>query len=147
MSTTTSRLADQSRTISAGPLAPRVAGAVLALAVAAIHVMDQGGFPGAKVPTYVGIGYYLLEATAVVVALALLFGGARTAARGWALAIGVALGPIIGFVLSRGPGMPSYTDDRGNWTEPIGVLSLVVEGLLLLLATVLVSRPVRPASA
>ncbi|MBV9058242.1 MAG: hypothetical protein JO296_14600 [Pseudonocardiales bacterium] len=43
------------------------------------------------------------------------------------LSLGVAAGPILGYVLSRGPGAPGYTDDIGNWAEPLGVLSLIVE--------------------
>ena len=46
---------------------------------------------------------------------------------GWFLSLGVALGPLIGYSLPRGPGMPFYGDDRGNWAEPIGVISLAVE--------------------
>jgi hypothetical protein len=53
---------------------------------------------------------------------------------GWFLALGVAAGPILGYVLSRGPGLPNYDDDIGNWTEPLGVISLVVEGILLIVA-------------
>jgi hypothetical protein len=30
--------------------------------------------------------------------------------------------------------LPNYTDDVGNWTEPLGVVSLVVEGVLFILA-------------
>ena len=52
----------------------------------------------------------------------------------WFLSLGVAAGPIIGYVLSRGPGLPDYTDDIGNWTEPLGVISLAVEGILLIIA-------------
>ena len=52
----------------------------------------------------------------------------------WLLAAGVALGPLVGYVLSRGPGLPDYTDDVGNWGEPLGVISLIVEGVLLVLA-------------
>jgi hypothetical protein len=108
----------------------RVAAATLSLAVVVIHVMDQGGFPGSKDPSYVGLGYYLLEAGGVVAAALLL---SRTHFRkGWILALGVALGPLVGYVLSRGPGMPSYTDDKGNWTETLGVVSIFVEGTLLL---------------
>jgi hypothetical protein len=55
---------------------------------------------------------------------------------GWLLSLGVAAGPIVGYVLSRGPGLPNYTDDIGNWGEPLGVVSLVVEGILLILALV-----------
>jgi hypothetical protein len=108
----------------------RLTAAALCLAVAVIHIKDQGGFPGDKQPTYVGIGYYLLELGAVVTAALLLSKASR---KGWLLAITVALGPLVGYVLSRGPGLPLYRDDRGNWTETLGLISLVVEGVLLLL--------------
>jgi hypothetical protein len=124
-------------------LAARVVGAGLALGVAYIHVKDQGGFPGDKAPRYVGIGYYGLEAAGLVVALLLLAGAGRHTVKAWLLATGVAVGPIIGFVLSRGPGLPSYTDDKGNWTETLGIVSLVVEGALLLLAGGLLARSSR----
>ena len=103
------------------------------LAVAAIHVLDQGGVPGTKGPEYVQIMYYALEVAGVVAAVLLLTNRARV---GWLLSLGVAAGPIVGYVLSRGPGMPDYTDDIGNWAEPLGVVSLVVEGFLLMLAVV-----------
>jgi hypothetical protein len=109
-----------------------MAGVVGCLAVAAIHVIDQGGVPGTKGPEYVQILYYALEVAGVLVAALLLTEQARV---GWLLSLGVAAGPIVGYVLSRGPGMPAYTDDIGNWAEPLGVVSLVVEGILLILAT------------
>jgi hypothetical protein len=114
-------------------LVVRVVGLVGCLAVAAIHVIDQGGVPGSKGPEYVQILYYGLEAAGVVAAALLLANQARL---GWFLSMGVAAGPILGYVLSRGPGLPDYTEDIGNWAEPLGVISLVVEGVLLLLAAV-----------
>jgi hypothetical protein len=106
-------------------------GAVGCLAVTVIHVMDQGGLPGSKTPEYVQIGYYILEIAGILAAMLLLLNWAKT---GWFLSLGVAGGPIIGYVLSRGPGLPDYTDDIGNWTEPLGVISLVVEGVLFIIA-------------
>ncbi len=106
-------------------------GVVGCLAVAAIHVLDQGGMPGTKGPDYVQVMYYALEVAGVVAAVLLLTNKARV---GWLLSLGVAAGPIVGYVLSRGPGMPGYTDDIGNWAEPLGVVSLVVESILLILA-------------
>jgi len=123
--------------------------ALLCVAVAAIHVIDQGGIPGSKTPTYVGIGYWILEIVAVLTAIALL---AKAGARApWFVAIGVGAGPLIGYVLSRGPGLPDYSDDIGNWLEPLGVLSLVVEAILIVLAlTAFIrrqgTRPGAPAS-
>ncbi|MGH3550909.1 MAG: hypothetical protein ACRDQU_22865 [Pseudonocardiaceae bacterium] len=112
-------------------LVARMVGVVGCLAVAAIHVLDQGGMPGTKGPDYVQFMYYALEAVGVLAAVLLLTNKTRV---GWLLSLGVAAGPIVGYVLSRGPGMPNYTDDIGNWAEPLGVVSLVVEGILLILA-------------
>ena len=128
---------DQTRLTAGRTWLPRVAGAVLCLAVAAIHVIDQGGIPGSKTPAYVGDGYYALEIIAVVTAALLIAGAARA---GWFVAMGVAAGPFIGYVLSRGPGLPGYTDDVGHWTEPLGLASLGVEAVLFVMAATLFLR-------
>ena len=73
-----------------GHIGARVAGALLALAVASTHFADQGAaFPGTKEPGYVGVGYSIVEAVAVLAAILLLTRGVRT---GWFLSLGVALG-------------------------------------------------------
>ena len=110
----------------------RAAAAALCVAVAYIHVKDQGGIPGTKDPAYMQAGYYALEATAIAVA-AMLLAGIRPVFS-WFLTIGVAAGPLAGFILTRTIGLPNAMDDRGNWTETLGVVSLVVEGALLALA-------------
>lgn len=112
----------------------RILGALLALAVSVIHVIDQEGFPGTKTPHYVQVGYWLLELAGVVVAVALLTPAVRHLRPTWLLAAGVGLGPLAGYVLSRSVGMPHYTDDKGAWLEPLGVVSMVVELVLVLLA-------------
>jgi hypothetical protein len=109
----------------------RATAALLCLSVSVIHVFDQGGIPGSKEPTYVGAGYYVLEIVGVIAALWLI---QSSSALGWLLSVAVAAGPIVGYILSRGPGLPDYTDDKGNWNEPLGVVSLIVEGFLLILA-------------
>lgn len=110
------------------PWPARLVSAVLAVGVVIIHVIDQGGIPGAKDPAYVGTGYHVLEILGLVTAVLLLV---RSSVPAWLLALGVGAGPLVGYVLSRGPGLPNYTDDRGNWTEPLGLISLVVEFLLV----------------
>ena len=48
---------------------------------------------------------------------------------------------IVGYVLSRTTGLPQSSDDIGNWSEPLGMASLFVEGSLVALASaVLVAR-------
>jgi hypothetical protein len=96
--------------------------------VVAIHVADQGGLTAMADPPYKGYLFYALEIGGVVAALVLLTRRAATA--GWTLALGVSIGPASGYVLSRSIGLPHYADDIGNWTEPLGVASLVVEGAL-----------------
>ncbi|MFF9493727.1 hypothetical protein [Streptomyces flaveolus] len=119
----------------------RWAGSLLCLVVAGIHVVDQGGITATRDPSYIGIAYHVLEIAAVVAAVLLLLGLVRL---GWLLAVGVALGPLVGYILSRGPGLPDYSDDIGNWTEPLGLVSLAVEGALLLLSVPLLVRGLRP---
>jgi hypothetical protein len=121
-------------------LAVRGVGALLCVGVSVIHVLDQGGFPGSKQPAYVGILFYILEIAGVAAAMVLLAGFARL---GWSLSLGVSAGPIVGYVLSRGPGLPNYTDDIGNWAEPLGVCSLIVEAVLFTLAITMLSNALR----
>lgn len=128
------------RTLSplATAVAARVTGAVLALGVGYVHVVDQGGIIGDKAPRYVGVGYWIVELVAIAVAALLVSG--RSLRTAWVLALGIGAGPMVGYILSRGPGLPNYTDDRGNWTEPIGVISLALEAALIVLTLTALAR-------
>ena len=116
---------------TAADAARRATAALLCLGVSVIHVIDQGGIPGSKDPAYVGAGYYVLEIAGIIAALLLI---QSDTVLGWLLTAAVAAGPLVGYILSRGPGLPDYTDDKGNWNEPLGVVSLIVEGFLLVLS-------------
>jgi len=120
-----------------GGLVSRAVGVAGCLAVTAIHLIDQGGVPGSKEPGYIAVLYYVLEVAGVIAAVLLL---TRYIRSGWLLALGVAAGPILGYVLSRGPGLPHYSEDIGNWAEPLGVTSLIVEGVLLILAATVLAK-------
>ena len=133
-------MSDQTAMAPEATWVARWAGALLCVVVAAIHVVDQVGITTTRDPSYVGVAYHVLEIAAVVAAVVLLFGLIRP---GWLLAAGVAVGPLLGYILSRGPGLPDYSDDVGNWTEPLGLVSLAVEGALLLLAVPLFVRSMR----
>lgn len=122
-----------------------VIGAALAVTVAVIHVLDQGGLTGLKDPTYLGYGYWALELTALVCAGLLL---TRARSTGWLIALGVAAGPLVGIVISRSVGLPDATDDIGNWAEPLGVAAMLTEAALLALAvTALTATRRRVATA
>ena len=75
--------------------------------------------------------YVLLMAATIVVAGALLHHPDR---RAFAAAALVSAAPLIGYVLSRTTGLPGADDDIGDWTEPLGLASLWVEGAVLLTA-------------
>ena len=53
---------------------------------------------------------------------------------GWFLGGGAAGLTFLGYVVSRTVGLPGDHEDIGNWAEPLGVLSLIVEGLAVILA-------------
>ena len=93
-------------------VAARTCAILLCAAVCVIHLKDQNWFAFDKDPRYVLAGYILLEVAAVAAIAWLLVRPSRTA---WLLAAAVALGPLAGYVLSRGPGLPNYRDDIGNW--------------------------------
>ena len=139
MTTTTHEPTTQTPPHLGDHLAARIAASALAVLVTVIHVSDQGGLTALKDPAYVGQGYRLLELAGAVAAVLLLLAPARHRFLGWVLAVGIAVGPIVGFALSRGPGLPDYVDDKGNWTELIGLQALTVEALLLLLAGVVLT--------
>jgi hypothetical protein len=60
---------------------------------------------------------------------------------GWLLGAVMAGGALLGYVLSRTVGLPGLPAEPDAWLEPLGVVSLVCEGLFLLLFAVARRRP------
>ena len=56
------------------------------------------------------------------------------ASRAWAAGAALAAGALVGYTLTRTTGLPQAHGDVGNWTEPLGLASLFVEGALIALA-------------
>lgn len=113
------------------------AGVLCCLGIALVHIDDQGGFAAFTDPDWLGWSYRVIEIAAVVIAAALLAGRATRIT--WTLALLVGSGPFVGYVLSRTVGIPQDRDDIGNWSDPLGVASLVIEGLLIVLAGIALS--------
>ena len=78
----TSRRGGAVRASEAPEVAVRLVGSLLALAIAAVHVSDQGGVTSLASPAWIGWGYRLIEVGAVLTALLLLV--ARPPWLGWA---------------------------------------------------------------
>jgi hypothetical protein len=106
----------------------RAVGVIALLGIALIHLLDAIG--KLEETPYVFWLYILLMAATAVVAVVLLRTDSRLA---WLLVAGISAATIIAFVLSRTTGLPDFSDDVGNWTEPLGVASLWVEGSAVLL--------------
>jgi hypothetical protein len=74
--------------------------------------------------------FVLAAAGALALAITLSRTGDR---RAWLAAAALPALILLGFVLSRTSGLPAATDDVGNWREPLGLVSLVAESLLVCL--------------
>jgi hypothetical protein len=96
------------------------------VAVALIHMLQ---LPAALAAAgYVG-GLFIAAAIACLVIAAVL---TRTSDdRAWAAAGGLAALILLGYVLSRSVGLPGFTEDIGEWSERLGLASMVAEGLLV----------------
>jgi len=137
---------------AAPEFAVRFTGALLAVAVAAVHVADQGGITAMASPAWIGWGYRLIEIGGIVTALMLLLpapprpGPVRIgpirlgptwlglASLGWAAGVLLGAGPFIGYITSRSVGVPGDPGDVGNWGYWVGTVSLLVEAALILLS-------------
>ena len=104
--------------------------AVGLLGIALIHVLDLEGKLD-ELP-YVGALFIGLIIACLVLAEALIRSDHPLV--WWAAGI-VAGATIVGFSISRTSGLPGDNgDDVGNWLEPLGLASLLVEGIVVLLA-------------
>jgi hypothetical protein len=129
----------------------RLTGALLALAVATVHVADQGSITALAMPSWIGWGYRLIEVGAVAIAALLLLPRSVGLIRdwmGWAAGAALGAGPLIGYVLSRTVGLPGDPGDVGNWGYWVGTVSLFVEAALIILSLTMllgyVSRQAQP---
>jgi hypothetical protein len=124
--------------------------AVVAIGLAGIgliHLLDAiGKYNETRYLFWMYVGLILAS---LATAGAVLFTRTRTAFLAAAVLAGSAL---VGYILSRTTGLPNATGDIGNWTEPLGLASLFVEGAVVTVATtafalVPVGRPAVAARA
>jgi hypothetical protein len=111
-------------------------GVGLVLASGVVHLVETPEYLGEV--RYVGV----LFAISVVGALAAAFGIARGERWGWWLGVLVAGSSFIAYLLSRTIGLPGFRENSWEeFAEPMGLLSLLVEGgFLLVAANVLTHR-------
>jgi hypothetical protein len=107
----------------------RAAGVVGLLAVAVVHLMDVSS-KFSETPyqgwLFVGLIIGCLGAAALI--------AARDDRRAWLAGAALCGATFIAFCISRSVGLPAATEDIGNWTETIGMVSVISEGIFVLLA-------------
>ncbi|MCY7347935.1 MAG: hypothetical protein LH614_17185 [Pyrinomonadaceae bacterium] len=92
-----------------------------------IHFIDAPDAFGES--TYKSVLFTLNGIGALVAAVGIF----RGASWGWLLGLLVAGGAIVGYIISRTVGLPGLEIDP-EWLEPIGVVSLIAEGIFVALA-------------
>lgn len=137
------------RALAGAPeFAVRLVGALLALAVAVLHVADQGGITTFNSPPdWLGWAYRLIEVGGVLTAVVLLL--PWLARLGWAVAVLFGTGPFVGYIASRSVGVPGDHPDIGNWGDWVGTVALIVEAALVVLSVsmLLATRDSSPAAS
>lgn len=103
------------------------AGIVLMIITALIHFVDAPDAFGEV--AYKG-WLFVANGVGALIAAVGIWRGAR--GWGWGLGLVVAAGAIVGYAISRTVGMPGLGVDP--WMEPLGVASLIAEGLFTLIA-------------
>lgn len=103
--------------------------AALALTIAAAHVPITPEH--LHEAPYIGWSFIALEAASVVLAATL---AVRDAMLVWGAAAAVPGLALIAYVATRTITLPQIADDVGNWTEPLGIVALTAETLLVLVA-------------
>jgi hypothetical protein len=94
--------------------------------IALIHLLDSVG--KFQETPYMGWMYIGLMVSCLAAAATLLHSHAREA---WLAALVLPASAIAGFVLTRTVGLPQAHEDVGNWSEPLGLAALFVEGVVI----------------
>lgn len=102
------------------------AGIALILLVGLIHLVDASGSMSESAMK--GMSFYLNAAAAGVAAFGIY---KAKMSWGWGLGALVATGALVGYIVSRTVGIFGLPPDV--WMEPVGVLSLIAEGLFVAL--------------
>ncbi len=104
--------------------------------IAVVHILQA---PEAFDATfYVGFLFCCAVVVSLVLAAAI---AASNDSRATELAGGFASLVLLLYLISRCFGLPAFTDDVGVWNEPLGLLSMVFEGLVICVTAATMSAP------
>jgi hypothetical protein len=77
---------------------------------------------------YAGALFIALSAAALATAILL---SATDHELVWLAAVAISLGALVAYFISRSVGLPSMSDDIGDWVNPLGLAAVVCEMLVL----------------
>lgn len=92
---------------------------------------------------YIGVGFILLTVAGVLLAQLLLLADTTAV---WICTTIVSAAAVLGYLLSRTVGLPQIRDDIGNWGEPLGIVCLAAETIMLTAACLHWRSRLDPAS-
>jgi hypothetical protein len=104
--------------------------------IAVVHMLQAPA--GFAATFYVGLLFCLAVVVSLVLAAAV---AASNDSRAMELAGGFASLVLLLYLISRCFGLPAFTDDVGVWAEPLGLLSMVFEGLVICVCAATMSAP------
>jgi hypothetical protein len=119
--------------------AARVLGVLGIAGIAVIHILDAvRTFADSR---YIFWLYMAIVIGAVPISLLLLHWSSALA---WVGVAALAVGPLLGCLLTRTVGLPGDSADVGNWLDTLGLASLFVESSVLCLAITRLATAWRP---
>jgi len=117
----------------------QVVGITAAIIAAVAHVPPTPAHLR-EVP-YIGLGFVVLTALCLTSALILAVPRFRLAWRpAWSVGAVSCSVAIAAYLLSRSVGLPGMSDDIGHWTEPLGLVSICSEAVVVVAAGVSLRR-------
>jgi hypothetical protein len=138
--------ASLNRPVPSADPAVRSSAASCLIAVGVFHALEiQGQLSGAA---WLTAGFCLLAVVAPMAGLWLL---AHPSLGAWQFAGLTSAAALGGYILTRSVPVPGDTGDVGNWLEPIGLASILTEGVIIILAISVLAlayrtaRTIRPA--
>jgi len=115
-----------------------VVAALLAAAAAHLPVIGEHLMEA----RYMGVLFIVLTAACFVLAAALISVDSPAA---YALSAITGALAVLGYAATRTVAFPQLADDVGNWTEPLGIVSIITETLAALVALTAMRRTARPS--
>jgi hypothetical protein len=128
MSATTSTYADQHTSLRWLLVAAITGAAAAHVPVIAPHLEEA---------PYMGVLFVLLTVACLAIGATIALSDASVAYVAAAVVCGAA---VVGYAATRVVAFPQLADDVGNWFEPLGVVSVATETVVVVLATLVLRR-------